>query len=343
MDLDRSEKKLVQEVLGRYSQDFRYAFQNLMSSVTLNEDPFAPRIHLSEPQRLKSFFEDLDAAIRDIRELPDEGGSVPDSHASLIREGLVSERLTVARRVEAHKARTLDPELVVQIEAQLAPYDSIMKRTWLRAAPALEVPQMRDYFPLHLIEHGSQQQRAPERALDEKFHILQAPSLFQGDLHVARSSGKLRGISCAVAYLDIDDFKRVNSTYGEPFVDLNILPKVMRALEAHVHRRGRAYRFGGDEYGLLLYNTSSDEAAGSLERLRKVIEALQFIGTGDQLCITLSMGFILVAPGCHLTDREVESFAANAKQEAKRGGKNCVATFDPPWFESARVLTHLPS
>src|SRR6516162_9933128 len=58
----------------------------------------------------------------------------------------------------------------------------------------------------------------------------------------------LRGIILAIAFLDIDDFKTFNTKYGETKIDLNLLPRFMQALEAHVYHHGHAYRQGGDEY-----------------------------------------------------------------------------------------------
>ena len=51
----------------------------------------------------------------------------------------------------------------------------------------------------------------------------------------------------AVAFLDIDDFKRFNSDYGETKVDRNLLTRFMQVLEAHVYHHGFAYRQGGKE------------------------------------------------------------------------------------------------
>ena len=51
---------------------------------------------------------------------------------------------------------------------------------------------------------------------------------------------------------NIDKFKDFNTKYGETQIDVRLLPRFMAALEAHVYSRGFAYRFGGDEYVVLL-------------------------------------------------------------------------------------------
>ena len=338
MHIDREARKLLSDVLHRYLGNYRSSFGNLLSHVTLNETPFTPRLSLAEPPIVQEFCKRVSDAHRAVSALPEGGGEVLEEHAPYIREALVSERLAVAQRVQAHRTRTLDPNLLEQINRQLEPFDRLIRQQWLRQSPAPAVPQLREFFPLHIVEAIAEKPPRRQRVLDEKFHILQAPSHFQSDLRRARTTGAMRGISCAVAYVDVDDFKRVNTEYSEPFVDVNVLPKLMRALEAHVYKRGYAYRFGGDEYALLLHNCSIDEATTSMQTLRNRVQQLQYLGTKSGFHLTISCGVILVEPGCHLTGEEIELLAARAKKIAKDAGKNRVATFDAPWFETSRTL-----
>jgi diguanylate cyclase (GGDEF)-like protein len=338
MHINRSARPLLDGVLERYERDYRHKFSTLLDRVTVNEDASAPRLRLVEPVAVRSYCERVNKARRAIGALPAGGGDIDDGLCPFIRDALVWERLAVARRVEVHRTRTLDPNLTASINEQLEPYDQLMNQPWVRGAPEVETPQVGDYFPLHAIEEENVDAPQRTRILDEKFHILQAPSQFLNDLHKARSAGHLRGISCAVAYIDLDDFKSVNKEHGEPFVDLNILPRLMRALEAHIFQRGHAYRFGGDEYGLLIHNTTPDDATRLLDALRKSIAQLTFLGTKPSFHVTCSIGFLVVGHRCHLTGLEIESRAASAKQFAKSTGKNRVASYDAPWFDAPRVV-----
>jgi len=338
MFVDGHERELLREVVNRCLQDYRNAFQGFVSLVTANESPFAPRLQLPLPNDVQTHCEELGALFHTLANLPPEGGEVPERYGPCLRDAVVAERLAIARRVETHRQRAVHPELLGKVDAQLAPYDNVLRRDWFRQADKAHVPHLRDYFPLELLE-AEEPRNEVRRVLDEKFHILQAPSLFLPDLEGSRRAGGLRRISCAVVYLDVDDFKQVNREFGEPFVDRNILPVLMRALEGHVYGRGRAYRFGGDEYILLLENTTVEEADDFLERLRSKVERLSFLGTRVDFKLTVSIGFVIVAPDCHLTDKEIESKAAAAKQAAKQSGKNRMASFEDSWFEVARVIS----
>jgi diguanylate cyclase (GGDEF)-like protein len=337
MEIRHLDRKFLAEVLSRYGQKHRLEFSRLLQDTTISDVQLVPMFHLSEPQAVEEFHTRLDATIHTLDYTPAHEVEVDDSHASFIKEALIAERIEVASRVEVHKTRTVDPELTRRLETQLEPYERLIRESWLRNARALDVPQPRDYFPLHMIEKLRESDPLA-RVLDEKFQTLQAPSLFQSDLAFARQAGIIRDISCAVAYLDIDDFKKVNTDYGEPFVDLNVLPRLMRTLAAHVYQRGHAYRIGGDEYVILLNNTSLEEAAKTLNALRNAICTMKFPSTNDGFRVTVSVGLVLVTPGCHLTGREIESAAARAKQQAKQSGKNRVMGFEDPWFEEFREL-----
>ena len=77
-----------------------------------------------------------------------------------------------------------------------------------------------------------------KREYDEKFHILNSPSLFWGDVKHFRAACELRGKQISIAFLDIDSFKGFNDTHGEMTVDRDLLPKFMSELEAHVFSHG---------------------------------------------------------------------------------------------------------
>jgi diguanylate cyclase (GGDEF)-like protein len=88
----------------------------------------------------------------------------------------------------------------------------------------------------------------------------------------------LRGRQLIVGYLDIDDFKTLNTAYGESVVDRDVLPTFMRCVEAELFARGFAYRIGGDEYMTLLPNMEMEDAVGVLNKIRVNLAALQYAG-----------------------------------------------------------------
>src|SRR5207247_1311212 len=116
----------------------------------------------------------------------------------------------------------------------------------------------------------------PAREYDEKFHMLQSPALFLPDLRYFRAKCELRDRPLAVAFLDIDGFKKFNEVHTETKVDRNLLPRFTQALEAHVYHHGYAYRQGGDEYLVLLPSLSKEFAIAFLDELRLKLASLKY-------------------------------------------------------------------
>lgn len=129
-----------------------------------------------------------------------------------------------------------------------------------------------------------------------------------------------------MAFVDIDDFKSFNTERGNSYVDRHMLPTFMRRVEAHVFTRGYAYRYGGDEYVILLNNVTEEEALASMDRLRQGVAELSY--EGIQRKATVSVGVVIVRPDCHLTGQEIEHAAERVKDFAKKSGRDRVATYN---------------
>lgn len=140
---------------------------------------------------------------------------------------------------------------------------------------------------------------ANRRALDSALELLQETRL-----------------QYSVLALDIDFFKRVNDTYGHDAGDV-ALKHVAATLQQHSRSEDLACRSGGEEFILLLPDTSLDIASGIAERIRKAIEATEVPGVGH---LTISIG---VAFG----DGEPEAVLKSADErlyQAKQTGRNRV-------------------
>jgi diguanylate cyclase (GGDEF)-like protein len=90
-----------------------------------------------------------------------------------------------------------------------------------------------------------------------------------------------------LAVIDIDHFKRVNDVYGHLIGDevLLLLSRLMRSsFRFHDH----LYRFGGEEFVVLMRCDDAEAAAGVLERLRQAVAAYRFPQVER---ITVSVGF----------------------------------------------------
>ena len=119
--------------------------------------------------------------------------------------------------------------------------------------------------------------------------------------------------------LDIDDFKRVNDTWGHEAGD-EAIRRLAKALQEGIRGVDLAARMGGEEFAVLLTETAVERGLEVAERLRETIKAAEIPGVGS---ITVSIG-VAESPSCAQTTRELLRCADAAMYEAKREGRDRV-------------------
>jgi diguanylate cyclase (GGDEF)-like protein len=124
--------------------------------------------------------------------------------------------------------------------------------------------------------------------------------------------------------LDLDDFKRVNDTYGHPQGDA-VLRAIGRVLAEESRGIDEPARYGGEEFAVALPETSTEGAVELAERIRERIEAevVPLIEEDGEVRITASLG-LATLPGSAANAHELIAKADAALYEAKRAGKNRV-------------------
>jgi len=136
------------------------------------------------------------------------------------------------------------------------------------------------------------------------------------------------GRAYSLALCDVDFFKRFNDTYGHQAGDtaLQVIAKTMAAFG----RRGEGiYRYGGEEFLLLLPEQAASGAALALEKLRANIETLGIAhASAPAGVLTVSVGISTFIPGSGTDSQGLLKRADIALYEAKAGGRNRVATPD---------------
>jgi diguanylate cyclase (GGDEF)-like protein len=131
---------------------------------------------------------------------------------------------------------------------------------------------------------------------------------------------KVHQTPAVVVLMDVDHFKSINDRFGHIQGD-EVLRGIARHAMAHLREGDLFARFGGEEFALLLPNTSLRGAELIAERLCLSIAGGDFL-SGEILRVTVSMGLSLIQP----QDQAIESIlhrADDALYKAKRNGRNC--------------------
>lgn len=149
------------------------------------------------------------------------------------------------------------------------------------------------------------------------------------------------GESFTLVMCDVDRFKQYNDTYGHPAGD-----EALRAIADAFAGVGRAgdgiYRYGGEEFVLVLRTASLEAGIVCAERYRAAVEAMQIPHSGSAMgVVTVSMGAAQIGPGRIWSVESWLERADGALYEAKQAGRNRVVSAGAlPRNESARA--HLP-
>jgi diguanylate cyclase (GGDEF)-like protein len=137
------------------------------------------------------------------------------------------------------------------------------------------------------------------------------------------------GTLLSAVVIDIDRFKAVNDLRGHLYGD-KVLTRVASLLLQSL--RGKddfAARFGGEEFVVLLPQTSQRSALIVAERIRKLVEvagspAVELVDTATVLATTVSCGVATCLPGEAFSIEDLLEAADKALYEAKRTGRNRV-------------------
>lgn len=119
--------------------------------------------------------------------------------------------------------------------------------------------------------------------------------------------------------LDIDDFKKVNDSFGHEIGD-EALRGLAKTLQEGIRGVDLAARIGGDEFALILTETDVTRGFEVAERLRQAVKATEIRAVGS---ITVSLG-VAESPSCGQTSAELQTCADSALYEAKHLGRDRV-------------------
>jgi diguanylate cyclase (GGDEF)-like protein len=136
-----------------------------------------------------------------------------------------------------------------------------------------------------------------------------------------RRQAQPEGLDHWLAVVDIDHFKRVNDNFGHLIGD-EVLLLVATMMKNSFRTHDKLFRFGGEEFIVLLKPNTDDDAQRIFDRFRAGIEARDFPQVGH---VTVSVGYASIRLGDQPS--VILDNADNALYWAKENGRNQVASY----------------
>ncbi|ARM12659.1 MULTISPECIES: GGDEF domain-containing protein [Rhizobium] len=180
----------------------------------------------------------------------------------------------------------------------------------------------------------SQEMDQVRKELDEYKRIANTDSLtrlsnrraFDDRLAAVFNNPGMRPVT-ALLLADIDNFKKINDTYGHPVGD-KILATVASVIRSNVRRDVFVARAGGEEFALIIEGNTAEEVTAIAERIRRTLETTPFKNSRTRVNygpITVSIGICMAS---NAEDAgELYSRADIALYGAKNAGRNCIILY----------------
>lgn len=162
-----------------------------------------------------------------------------------------------------------------------------------------------------------------EIELSQKFEILRSDNQLDHDIELY--SEDYGGIG--LLFFDIDNFKGYNTKYTELLVDDKLLIPIQNFILDFIDTRGYGYSVGGDEFIVLLRNSSKNETKYFAERLRETVESLEWEIENTIEKITISVG-VSSYPEDTSDFKLLKGYANKAENEAKKNGRNRIEIWE---------------
>ncbi len=140
------------------------------------------------------------------------------------------------------------------------------------------------------------------------------------DLEEVLSFGKEKTIDMHLIMFDADDFKKINDSFGHIAGDKTLI-FLSKLIQNSLRRGTRIYRYGGEEFVVILNRTSLEEALSVVDRIIKETCDSKLLYKGHDIHLTLSAG--IASHTQNTSADELIERADKALYEAKKSGKNC--------------------
>jgi diguanylate cyclase (GGDEF)-like protein len=131
----------------------------------------------------------------------------------------------------------------------------------------------------------------------------------------------------SLVMIDIDHFKKINDTWGHPVGDL-VLRELGGLMRENFRRLDVPVRYGGEEFAVILPETSLEEAINFAERFRIKVEKATFMNGRERIPVTISLGVATLGNSPIAEDLDADTLlqmADRALYQAKQSGRNRIA------------------
>lgn len=141
------------------------------------------------------------------------------------------------------------------------------------------------------------------------------------DIESAMKKSQIANTPLSCLLLDVDHFKRINDTHGHLVGD-EVLQRVAGVLQLAANDGDLVYRYGGDEFLLLMPGSDQSQAVAAAERMRSQIVFVGALMERQPMVLTASIGAAESFPQLESASHFLQ-LADGALMQAKRAGRDC--------------------
>ncbi|MGO8834929.1 MAG: GGDEF domain-containing protein [Roseiarcus sp.] len=235
----------------------------------------------------------------------------------LVANGRYSESLAEADR---GLLSSTNPEKVRAIIRALAAANEKMRRETNDLSASLEKSRQQ------VAQLSSKLVEAEEIGMRDPLTALANRRLFDANLAKEIADARSRATEMCLVMADIDHFKKVNDNFGHPFGD-RVLKHFAELLTKNLKGRDTAARVGGEEFSIILPQTTLSSAAVLVEQIRGKLEAQQWKNAiNGQLFSKITASFGIARLGVDDNSETLAKRADAMLYEAKRTGRNRIVS-----------------
>ena len=229
-----------------------------------------------------------------------------------------------------------EPELLEIFKSETTQEFSVMidgeERFFEISALPLGIPHDRKTRMFKSIRDITEKKKVQEKltilatidSLSGLYNRAEFMKLAQRELSLAKRHNK----RSSLLMIDVDHFKNINDTFGHAAGD-EVIRKMGNTIMTSFRKTDFAGRLGGEEFAVLLRDTSLDEAKGAAKKFLETVSRIKVIYEQQEISFTVSIGVAAIYVDINNSSsiEDILKKADDALYKAKAKGRNCVAVY----------------